>query len=102
VLALAQRLNEVANVAIAENARRYAVDPRRGASMMECARTLGITKQSASERRRTGDRIIAERLAAAGAARFAEAARERAAIERAQAYAVASLAEYRARREQAA
>lgn len=46
-VALQHRLAEVVNVAIAANAERYAVDPRRGASMLECARTLKITKQSA-------------------------------------------------------
>jgi hypothetical protein len=105
VIALAQRLAEVVNVSIAANAERYAVDPKLGASMMECARLLGITKQSASERRTRGDSIMAERLDAAGVTklgdkptvRHAEAGREREIIERATEHAVTNLADYRAR-----
>jgi hypothetical protein len=97
-VALAQRLAEVVNVAVAANADRYAVDPRRGASMAECARILGITKQSASERRRRGAAVLDERARAAAATRFAEAARERAAIAAAADTAVTYLADWRARR----
>lgn len=97
VIALAQRLAEVVNVAIAANAERYSVDPRRGASMMECARVMGISKQSASERRARGVALMGERIDAAGAARFSEAKREKAAIEAATEFAVTNLAEFRAR-----
>lgn len=97
VVALAQRLSEVTNVAIAANADRYAVDPRRGASMAECARVLGISKQSASERRARGVAIMGDRIDRAGAVRFAEAQRERAAITAAAEHAVVNLAEFRAR-----
>lgn len=98
VVALQQRLAEVPNVVIAVNAERFAIDPRSGLSMGECARILGISKPSASERRTRGRGVIEERLRAAGAARFSEAHRERAAIKAAAEHAVASLAEYRARR----
>lgn len=97
IVALAQRLAEITNVAIATSAARYAVNPFAAASMAECARVLGITKQSASERRNRGDQVIAERVTAAGAARFSEAARERQAIESAREHAAVSMADYRAR-----
>lgn len=105
VLALVERLSEIANVAIAANAERYSIDPMRGASMMECARLMGISKQSASERRARGSRIISERIDQAGAVRFSEAHREKAAINAAAEFAqeqlsdarITQLAEYRAR-----
>lgn len=97
VVALAQRLSEITNVTIAANAERFAIDARRGASMAECARVLGISKQSASERRARGVAVMSQRIDAAGAVRFAEAKRERAAITAAAEHAVSSLADYRAR-----
>lgn len=97
VVALTQRLSEVVNVAIAVNAQRFAVDPRRGASMRECARTMGISAPSAKERKDRGEAVMNARIEAAGAVKFSEAAREREAIEEAAQVAVASLAEYRAR-----
>lgn len=97
VVALAQRLAEVVNVAVAVNAQRFKIDPRRGASMLECGRALGIGKASISERRATGERIIAARHAAAGVTRFGEAKREREAIDAAATHAATSLTEYRAR-----
>jgi len=97
-VALAQRLDELVNVAIAANAERYATDPRLGASAGECGRILGISKQAASKRRERGAAIMARRVESAGAARFAEAARERAAIEAAAEHAVTYLAEWRERR----
>lgn len=101
VIALAQRFAEIVNVAIAANAERYQIDPRRGASMMECARLLGISKQSASERKARGVAVMGERIDAAGAARFSEAKRERQAIEAAAEHAVTNLADYRARHQAA-
>lgn len=98
VVALVKRLSEVKNVAIAANAERYAVDPRRGASMAECAAILGITKQSASAHRAHGVATMGERIDRAGAIRFAEAKREREAMAAAADHAVANLADYRARR----
>lgn len=98
VVAYAQRMSEIVNVAIAVNSERYAIDPRRGASMAECGRALGISKQSASERRGRGQEVIDARVEAAGAVRFAEAARERDAIRAAADYAVTNLADWRARR----
>jgi hypothetical protein len=74
--AMAQRLAEVMAVAIAANAERYAVDPRRGASMLECARILGMSKAGASGARARGVAIMSERIDRAGAARFAEAQRQ--------------------------
>lgn len=97
MIALDQRLAEACNVAIAISAERYQVDPKLGASAGEIARLLGITKQSISERRARGRAVMAERIDAAGATRFSEAAREKAAIVKAQDHAVTSLAEYRAR-----
>lgn len=97
-VALAQRLDELVNVALAANAERYAIDPRRGASAAECGRILGASKQAASQRRARGKAIMAARVAAAGAIPFAEAKRERAAIEAAAEHAVTNLADFRARR----
>lgn len=95
---IAQRMNEITNVAIAANAERYARDPRLGASMAECARILGISKPSASERRARGIVIMGERIDKAGAVRFAEAQRERAALNEARDHAVTYLSDYAARR----
>ena len=97
-VALAQRLDEVVNVALAANAERYAVDPRLGASAAECGRILGASKQAASQRRARGKAIMAARIAAAGAIEFAEAKRERAAIAAAAEHAVTNLADFRTRR----
>lgn len=98
VVALVQRLSEVTNVVIAANAERYAVDPRRGASMIECARMLGVSKQAASQRRALGIAAMGDRIDRAGAIRFAEAQRERAAITAAAEHATTNLVEFRARR----
>lgn len=92
-----QRFREITNVVIAANAERYAIDPTRGASMLECARILGIGKAAASERRARGVAIMADRIDAAGAIRFSEARREREALTAARDHAVAELAAYRAR-----
>ncbi len=94
---MVQRFREITNVVISVNADRYAVDPRRGASMAECAAILGISKPSASERRARGRAIVAERVAAAGVAQFAEARHEREALAAAHDHAVTHLADYRAR-----
>jgi hypothetical protein len=92
-----QRFKEITNVVIAANAERYAVDPRRGASMAECARILGMSTPAASKRRALGVAIMADRIDRAGAVRFSEARREREALERAHEHAVAELSDYRAR-----
>ena len=63
----------------------------------ELATALGISKQSVSDRRKLGERIIAERLAAAVGIHHSEAARERAAITAAAESAAEPLAGYRAR-----
>lgn len=102
-VALAQRLSELVNVAIATSAERHAIDPHRAASMRECARAMGISAASASERKIRGDKVIAKRLADAGAARIgkhraSEPEREAATIDRAAEHAAVSLADFRARR----
>lgn len=106
-VALAQRLDEVVNVAIAANAERYAIDPRLGASAAECGRILGASKQAASQRRSRGKAVMLARIAAAGAVPLTpkgapefsvEAKRERAAIDAAAEHAVTYLADFRARR----
>lgn len=95
---MVQRFREVAAVAIAANAERYAIDPRRGASMLECARILGMSKAGASGARARGVAIMTERIDNAGAAKFAEARREREALRLAHEHAVDELAAWRARR----
>jgi len=96
VLLLAQRLAEIVPVVVATSHDAYAVDPRLAPSMIECAALLGITKQSASERRHKGDKIIAARLAEHGLKSMSIAARERAARERAAAYAAQVMPKYHA------
>jgi hypothetical protein len=113
IYALGERLAEMINVVIATNAERFARNPHTGASMAECGRVLGITKQSASERKARGLKIIAERIREAGvvphrdaeaekaavkAAKAAELARERTAIANADEHAVVNLATWRERR----
>lgn len=98
---LVQRLGEITNVVIAANAERYARDPRSGASMLECARLLGIGKGAASERRARGRAIMEERVAAAGVVSFAEAKREREALAAAADHAVVQMEGYRGRRRRA-
>lgn len=61
VIMLAQRLAEIPNVVIATSAARYKMDPYKSPSAGELGRLLGMTPQSASERRKVGDRILAER-----------------------------------------
>lgn len=95
---MVQRFREITNVAIAANAERYARDPRLGASMAECAQILGISKPSASERRARGVAIMNDRIDRAGAVRFAEAQRERAALTDARQHATVYLSDYAARR----
>ncbi len=108
VAAVVQRMNEIINVAIADNAARYAVNPYSAASMGECARALGISDPSASGRRKIGNRIIAEREAAQGVTRIsrtgreyqvsADTAREEAIIERAAEAAEVAFVDFLARR----
>lgn len=94
------RAGEIADVAIAINAARFAVDPRMGVSMLGCARIVGMAKSEASRSRARGVAIMGERVDRAGAAQFAEAKREREAIDaaRADAAAVVELDAWRARR----
>jgi hypothetical protein len=95
---LADRSAEVINVAIAINADRYKVDPRSGVSMLECSRILKIDPAAASRRRARGVVTMGERIDRAGAAKFAEAKREREELLTARERAVDELAAYRARR----
>lgn len=97
VLVLAQQLNEITNVVISQSADAYAIDPYKAPSMMEIARLLGMAKQSASDRRKVGQRIIAARLALAGLADFSQARRERAAREAAAKHAAEAMPEYTGR-----
>lgn len=99
--AMLARFREITNVAIAVNAERYAIDPRAGASMAECARILKISKPSASERRARGVATMGDRVDRAGAARFSEAQRERQLVADAHDHAVTHLDAYRARHDQA-
>jgi len=98
VLMLAQRLAEIVNVVIATSADTFRVDPYAAPSMGECARVLGITKQSASDRRKLGEQVIAGRLAELGVESFALARREREARERAARHAAETMPVYTERR----
>lgn len=96
VILLAQRLAEVSNVAIAANAQRYKVDPRRGASIAECARLMGVSRQAAQQRAHLGDAVMERRVEASGAVRFSEAKRERESIQAAAKHAAEAFDEQRA------
>lgn len=61
VILLAQQLAEIPNVVIAVSAARYSNDPMSAPSAGEIAKLLRMTKQSASERRKVGDRVLFER-----------------------------------------
>lgn len=109
VLGLAARMDEIINVAIAVNAERYRRDPLSAPSQAECGKVLGVTKQAAGQRAERGRKVIARRLAAAGAVSLtewqrkrghkpSETDREREAIKAAAAEAVTRLADFRARR----
>lgn len=97
MIALDERLAEACNVAIAISAERFAIDPKLGASAGEIARLMGISKQSVSERRQRGREVMERRIAASGATKFSEAARERAAIRAAAEHAAQAMPEYQAR-----
>jgi hypothetical protein len=90
VIMLAQRLAEIPNVVIATSAARYSLDPYASPSAGEIGRLLGMTKQSAADRRRIGDRILAER--AIGEATIPQ--RERAARTRARQHAEDTLSSW--------
>lgn len=97
---LSKRMADAVNVAIAANAERFAIDPRLGASMAECARILGIKKQSASDRRKLGAEIINARLRKAGAVKlkYSEAKEEKQIIRDTAAKAIIGLDEWRKRK----
>jgi hypothetical protein len=97
VLVLAQQLNEITNVVIATSADAYRADPFKAPSMMEIARMLGMTKQSASDRRKIGDRIIGERLAMLGVTGMTQARRERNARQAAAKHAAETMPTYTGR-----
>lgn len=97
IVRLQERLAEVVNVAIATNAARYKINKYAAPSEGECARALGITRQSANERSKRGREIIAKRLAAANGITFSEAKRERAERERVAAAAAPAFEQYRGR-----
>lgn len=95
---MAERAAEIPNVAIAVNAERYAVDPRTGFSGNEMSKILDVDKGAISRRKARGVAIMSDRIDRAGAARFAEAKREREALIAAAESAGDQLAAYRARR----
>lgn len=95
VIMLAQRLAEVPNVVIATSATRYSLDPMSSPSAGEIAALLGMKKQSASERRKLGDRILFERSMGEDTV----PQRERAARTRARKHAETTMAEWLTRRE---
>lgn len=97
VIMIAQQLAEIPNVVIATSAARFAQDPFRAPSAGELGRMLGMKKQSVSERRKVGDRIIFERQM--GVETMAQ--RERAARTRAARHADEMLAEFIERRDSA-
>jgi hypothetical protein len=65
LIELRDQIADAANIAVAVNRTRYHADPRSGASMIECATAMKITKQSASDRASLGADVVRERLAAA-------------------------------------
>jgi hypothetical protein len=61
VILLAQQLAEITNVVIAVSAARYSNNRFSAPSAGEIGRMLGMSKQSAGERRARGDRTLFER-----------------------------------------
>jgi hypothetical protein len=98
VILLAQQLAEVPNVVIATSRTRYAADVFSAPSAGEIARLLGMSKQSASERGKLGERVLFER--AMGQETMPQ--RERAARTRAARHAEETLQGWIERRELAA
>lgn len=98
IIMLAQQLAEMVNVVVATSADAYRADPYAAPSAGELARLLGISKQSASERRQRGEQTIAERLSVLGVESFALARREREARERAARHAAETMPTYTAGR----
>ena len=98
VILLAQRLSEITDVVIATSAARYSNDPYAAPSAGEIARMLKMTKQSASERRKRGDRTLFERQM--GIETMAQ--RERAARTLAAKHAETTLSSWLTRRDEAA
>jgi hypothetical protein len=96
VIMLAQRLAEVPNVVIAKSSAAYSIDPRRAPSMGEIADLLGMKKQSASDRKKIGERILFER--SMGEDTIPQ--RERAARTRAARHAEDTMADWFARRDE--
>ncbi len=95
VILLAQRLAEIPNVVIAKSAAAYQLDPYAAPSAGEIGRLLGMKKQSVSDRRKIGDRILFER--SIGEDTIPQ--RERAARTRAARHADEALADWLERRE---
>lgn len=98
LLGLAGRIEEAVNIALYVNSVRNARDPRTGASYTETAVLLGMTRQGARKRGLLGREALRQRDIAAGAIPFAEAKRERAAIQAAAEYAAVNLADWVARK----
>lgn len=98
VILLAQRLSEITDVVIATSAARYSNDPYSAPSAGEIGRMLNMSKQSASERRKRGDRTLFERQV--GIETMAR--RERAARTLAAKHAETTLSSWLTRRDEAA
>lgn len=94
VIMLAQRLAEIPNVVIALSSAQHKIDARSAPSAGEIARLLGMTKQSAGERGKVGQRILFER--SMGEDTIPQ--RERAARTKARRHAETTMAEWLARR----
>lgn len=97
-LVIAERAREIPNVVIGANAERFHVDERTGISINESAAILKVSRQACQQRAAAGRAIMAERVAAAGAASFSEAKRESDKIKTAAESAEVHLVDFRARR----
>lgn len=98
IIMLAQRLAEIPNVVIAVSSDSYKADQMAAPSMQEIARLLGMKPQSAHDRLKIGERIIEDRLSAAGVQTMTAAKRERTAREAAAKHAAETMPEWATRR----
>jgi hypothetical protein len=93
LIAAAQRLDEVADIAVAVTTQLNRRDRTTGLNGLEVGAVLGCTKQAASKRRERGIDRIYKRLGAG-----AERTRDREIIQRTRRHTVVKLADFRARR----
>lgn len=94
LIAAAQRLDEVADIAVAVTTQLNRRDITIGLNGVEVGAVLGCSKQAAAKRRERGLDRLYKRLAGAGADRD----RDREIIRRVQRHTVVHLADFRARR----